>query len=60
MAFFWVVAVIGVGLLLIAAMYLVVVNWSEEMYPRLVSAVGIGVITREQALAKRSARPSLR
>ncbi len=45
MTFFWIIALVGVALLIIATTYLVVVNWSEEMYPRLVSAFGVGAVT---------------
>jgi len=45
MSIFWITAITSGVLLLIAAIYLVAINWSDEMYPRLISAVGIGVIT---------------
>jgi hypothetical protein len=45
MSIFWITAISSGILLLIAAIYLVAVNWSDEMYPRLISAVGIGTIT---------------
>lgn len=36
MSFFWIAALSGGALLVIATIYLVVMNWGEEMYPRLV------------------------
>jgi len=46
MSIFWAFALAGVALLLIAAVYLVWMNWSgDEMWPRIISALGIGAIT---------------
>ncbi len=46
MSIFWAFALAGVGLLLVAAAYLVWMNWSgDEMWPRIISALGIGAIT---------------
>ena len=46
MSMFWAIALGGVGLLLTAAVYLVWMNWNgDEMWPRIISALGIGAIT---------------
>src|SRR5437773_3151730 len=45
MTFFWITALTGGVFLLAASIYLVSLNWSEEMWPRLISALGIGAIT---------------
>jgi hypothetical protein len=45
MLFFWIAASIGVASLLVATVYLVAVNWSDDMYPRVVSALGAGALT---------------
>src|SRR4051812_40622339 len=45
MTLFWSLALLGIGCLLAATAFLIVMNWSDEMYPRLVSALGAGAFT---------------
>jgi hypothetical protein len=39
------VALAGSALLVVAAIYLLCMNWNNDMWPRLISAIGIGSIT---------------
>lgn len=45
MLVFWSFAVAGILSLLVATIYLIVMNWNEDMYPRLISALGAGGFT---------------